>query len=129
MRIGSLGDIIFEVSPLGGRTVTPGQISRVRKARFEEHKVVGALPCLEFLAPELATVGMPIKLRADMGVNPIREADRLSALCKNGKVYRLIIAGWNWGYYAVESVQQEMRYTVGDKIFAVDVKLALKEYH
>ncbi len=129
MRLGSLGDIIFEVSPFGGRTVAPGQLSRERKARFEEHKVVGALPCLEFLSPELASVSMPIKLRADMGVNPIREADRLSALCKNGKVYRLIIAGWIWGYYAVESVQQEMRYTVGDKIFAVDVKLTLKEYH
>lgn len=129
MRLGSLGDIIFEVSPFGGRTVAPGQLSRERKARFEEHKVVGALPCLEFLSPELASVSMPIKLRADMGVNPLREADRLSALCKNGEVYRLIIAGWNWGYYAVESVQQEMRYTVGDKIFAVDVKLTLKEYH
>ncbi|WP_394027477.1 phage tail protein [Desulfovibrio falkowii] len=128
MRIGSLGDIVFEVSPLGGRTVTPGQISRERKARFEEHKVVGALPRLEFLSPELATVGMPIHLRADMGVNPIREADRLSKLCKDGKVYRLIIAGWNFGYYAVESVQQDMRYTLGDKIFAVDVRVALKEY-
>lgn len=68
MRIGSLGDIIFEVSPPWWTHGHAWRISRERKARFEEHKVVGALPCLEFLAPELATVGMPIKLRADMGV-------------------------------------------------------------
>ena len=128
MHIGSLGDIVFEVSAFGGRTVTPASLTRERKARFEEHQVLGDLPRLEFLAPELATASLSIHLRADMGVDPVKEADRIEALCVEGKAHQLSLGGWNFGMYVLESASQVVRHTVKDKIFSVDLKLSLKEY-
>lgn len=74
-----------EVSADGGRVVTPGEVARERKARYAEHQVMGAEPRLEFLSAELATMSLPIRLRADMGVDPLAEADRIGVLCREGK--------------------------------------------
>ena len=128
MRVGSLGSIIFEVSADGGRVVTPGEMERERKARYAEHQVIGAEPRLEFLSPELATVGLPIRLRSDMGVDPLAEADRIGALCRQGKAHRLIIAGANFGMYVVEQMSQRMTRGSGRGITAVELTLKLKEY-
>lgn len=128
MRVGSLGDIVFEASADGGRVVTPQTFSRERKARYEEHKVIGAEPRLEFLAPELATVSLSIHLRVDMGVNPMDEADRIELLCREGKAHRLIISGSNFGLYVVESMSQRIVHASGREVLSVDLSLNLKEY-
>lgn len=131
MRVGSLGNVIFEVSApdsSGGRTVTPTAFTRERKARFETHQVIGALPRLEFLSPELATVSLPIRLRADLGVNPMQEADRIGELCREGKALRLILCGYNFGLYVLESFSQQVNHASGNAIFSVHMTLNLKEY-
>ena len=89
MRVGTLGNVVFEVSD--SRVFTPSQVTRERKARIEEHQVQGALPCVEFIAPELGTFSISMTLSAALGVNPIQEADSLGAMCKRGEVNRLII--------------------------------------
>lgn len=127
MRIGSLGTIIFEVS-FDGRIVTPTEFVRERKARFEEHKVIGAMPRLEFLSPDLATMSLPIRLRADMGVNPMQEADLIGKLCKSGTAARLILCGWVFGWHVIESFSQQVRHGARGGIFSVDITLSLKEY-
>ncbi len=129
MQTGSLGDVVFEVSA-AGRVMTPAEFQRDRAARFEEHKVVGALPRLEFLSAELATMSLPIRLRADMGVNPAEEADRLARMCKEGKVLRLIVAGYNCGDVVIESVTQTWRLLApgGKGPYLLDLNLKLKEY-
>lgn len=75
MRVGTLGNVVFEVSD--SRVFTPSQVTRERKARIEEHQVQGALPCVEFIAPELGTFSISMTLSAALGVNPMREADSL----------------------------------------------------
>ena len=40
MRVGTLGNVVFEVSDT--RVFTPSQVTRERKARIEEHQVQGA---------------------------------------------------------------------------------------
>lgn len=129
MQIGSLGDVIFEASA-EGRVMTPVEFQRDRAARLEEHKVVGSLPRLEFLSAELAAMTLPIRLRADMGVNPAEEADRLAQMCKEGKVLRLIMAGYNCGEVLIESVTQTWRHIAPGRKgpYAVDLTLKLKEY-
>ncbi len=128
MRVGSLGDVVFETS--AERVLTPGELQFERAARFEEHKVVGALPRLEYLSAELLNMSMPIRLRADMGINPARAAEKLSAMCREGKVVRLILAGYSLGQVVIESVSQTWRYMgstrKGPQI--VDLTLKLKEY-
>lgn len=85
------------------------QVTRERKARIEEHQVQGALPCVEFIAPELGTFSISMTLSAALGVNPMREADSLGAMCKRGEVNRLILGGLNWGKVIIESVTQDWR--------------------
>lgn len=132
MQVGSLGDIAFEVSSpsnsSGGRVVTPTEFTRERKARFEEHQVIDAMPRLEFLSPELATMSLSIRLRADMGINPMKESDRIGKLCKEGKAVRLILCGFNFGMYVIDSYSQHVRYASGGGIFSVDMTLNMKEY-
>ncbi len=128
MRIGSLGDIIFEAGA-EGRVMTPSEFQRESAARFEEHKVVGAPPRLEFLSAELDAMTLPIRLRADMGVNPAREAEKLSAMCREGRVARLILAGRSLGDVVIESVTESWRLTAPDSgPYLLDLTLKLKEY-
>ena len=107
MKVGTLGNVVFEVSDT--RVFTPSQVTRERKARIEEHQVQGALPCVEFIAPELGTFSISMTLSAALGVNPMREADSLGAMCKRGEVNRLILGGLNWGKVIIESVTQDWR--------------------
>ncbi len=127
MRVGSLGDIVFEVSR-DGRVVTPHEFSLESKARFETHQVIGAMPRLEFLSPDISTMSLPIRLRADLGVNPWQESERIDAVCREGKAQRLILCGVNFGMYVLESFSRQVRYASGGNIFSVDMTLSLKEY-
>jgi len=128
MRVGSLGDVIFEAGG-DGRLMTPSEVQLDSAARFEEHKVVGAPPRLEFLSAELTAMSLPIRLRADMGVNPAEEAEKIVALCREGKVARLILAGRNMGDVVIESVTQTWRLLAPNGgPYLLDLTLKLKEY-
>jgi hypothetical protein len=128
MRVGSLGDIVFETS--ARLVLTPGSFSKSREARYEDHQVQGELPRSEFLAPELASYDMDIRLNASLGVDPMHLADRISQCCKEGRVLRLIIAGLNFGRVTIRSVSQEWRHIMpgGKGVQAVALRLTLKEY-
>ncbi len=126
MEVGSFGDVVFEVS--ADRVFTPQSISRERKGSYAEHKVLGVLPRLEYLAPELATMNMQVRLLASMGVNPLQEADKLAKMSKEGKVAKLIILGVNCGDMVLESVTQQWRHSVAGSIHTIDLSLKFKEY-
>ncbi|MDR3361318.1 MAG: phage tail protein [Desulfovibrio sp.] len=128
MRVGSLGDIVFETS--ASFVLTPGGLSKTRDARFEDHQVQGEKPQSEFLAPDLAGLEMSIRLRADLGVDPFKMADRLSLYCLQGRVLRLIVANRNMGKVTLRSVSQEWKYINpnGKGVQIIDLKLTMKEY-
>lgn len=129
MQVGSLGDIVFEVNiPGAGRTFTPSALSMESAARFEEHQVLGAPPRLEFLAPELDVLDLSILLRADFGLDPDSEIERLRTLCREGKAQRLILAGRNRGNYVLEQVAVDGIRSVGARMYSAYVTLSLKEY-
>lgn len=126
MQVGSLGDVIFEVSC--ERVLTPGPFTRERKIRYEQHNVLGALPRLEFLSPDLSTLSLNIRLLLSLGVDPLREFSRLGAMCKEGVVARLILHGQNYGMHVIESYSQGVRHASSQRIISMDVTLNLKEY-
>ena len=127
MKVGTLGNGVFEGSDT--RVFTPSQVTRERKARIEEHQVQGALPCVEFIAPELGTFSISMTLSAALGVNPMQEADSLGAMCKRGEVNRLILGGLNWGKVIIESVTQDWRNSGPGGVHTIGLTLVLKEYH
>lgn len=127
MRVGSFGQTVFSVST--DRVLTPSSFSRSVAARYEEHKVLGAAPRLEFLAQELPTMELAVRLHAGHGVNPLEECKKLEAACLAGKVQKLIIGGIAWGDMILESVSQSARHsTGGGGIAIVDVNLKFKRY-
>lgn len=106
MQVGSFGQTIFEVS--ADRVLTPSSFSREVKARYEEHKVLGAAPRLEFLAQELPTMELSVRFHAAFGVNPLAECKKLEAACLAGKVEKLIIGGSTWGDMVLESISDRL---------------------
>ncbi len=126
MHIGSFGNVVFEVS--SSRVLTPQSISRERKGSYAEHKVLAALPRLEFLAPELMAMSMSIRLLASLGVDPLWDADKIGVYAKDGTAARLIILGVNCGTMILESYAQTWRHVVADKIHSIDMQLQFKEY-
>lgn len=128
MRVGSLGDVVFETGT--ERVFTPHAMSRSRAARYEDHQVQGDAPRSEFLAPELAGFDLSIRLRSSLGVDPLSMADQIAAYCTSGEVVRLIIAGCNLGKVTVRSVDETWRYLAPGRsgVQAVDLSVSLKEY-
>lgn len=127
MKIGSFGDVVFEAS--ADLVRTPDAVSRTRKGRYAEHKVLGARPRLEFLAPELVTLSMKVRLHAAYGVDPLEEAERLAALCEEGKAERLMLYGENLGYFVLESLSEVQKKAGPDgRIAFSELSLSFKEY-
>lgn len=127
MRVGSFGQTVFSVST--EKMLTPSSFSRSVAARYEEHKVLGASPRLEFLAQELPTMELSVRFHASFGVNPLAECKKLEAACLAGKVQKLIIGGIPWGDMILESISETARHsTGGGGIAVVDVNLKFKRY-
>lgn len=126
MRVGSLGDMVFETST--DIVLTPSAFSTSSSARYEDHPVQGGLPRSEFLAPELSSFDLSIHLRADMGVSPLAVAEQLARSCRAGDVLQLIIAGQNLGKVTIRNVSQDWQHLARSGVHSLDVKLQLKEY-
>lgn len=126
MQTGSLGDVVFETS--SDRILTPNAFSWERSAKYASNDLVGAKPCLEYVAPELSGGTLSIQLREDFGVNPVQAAGRLSQMCHDGEVLRLIIGGQNLGNVVIEKVSQQWKYADGQAPRVIVLSLTLKEY-
>ena len=128
MVIGTFGKLVtFEVSR--DKIFTLQDVKRENKARYEEHKPLGAKPRLEFLAPELQTFGFSIQLSASHGVDPFDSLLTIKALVTAGIAERLILGGINYGWHIIESASEQWKHTLPDgRLNSVTVALALKEY-
>ena len=128
MQVGSLGNIIFETSAT--RVLTLNDLSQEHSARFASHEVQGAAPRLEFLSRELSSTSFSLRFCSSFGVNPLEEMKKLKAICHDGKVVKLIIAGQNLGDVVVEKVSETWKHTAqnGQSPFIIDASVSIKEY-
>lgn len=128
MQTGTLGSTVFEVST--AKVMTPASVGLSRDASFEDHQVQGDYPRPEFLAPGLMSVNLAITLRADLGVDPWGEAEKLEFAMVDGEVLRLVIAGQNLGKFTIRKLDQNWRYAMKARPgpMAIDLTLELKEY-
>lgn len=125
MQVGSLGDVVFEVSSACVRTVSGVQFSR--EARYEEHQVQGAAPRPEYLSPGLGTGTLTMLLRRELGVDPLAEAERLRRMMDDGEVARLVLANANLGKWTIrrmsESWQHMLRGLTGPQSISLTVEI------
>ncbi|MDL2268881.1 phage tail protein [Desulfosarcina sp. OttesenSCG-928-A07] len=121
MIVGTFGPLTFEVSK--DQILTLSDVQRENKGTYEEHKVLGARPRLEFLAPALQTFGFTIQLSAFWGVDIKAQLESIRTLVVEGTAERLIIGGTNYGHHIIESASESWH-----SLVSASVTLALKEY-
>lgn len=121
MVVGTFGPLTFEVSKDYVFTLT--DVRRENSASYEEHKVLGARPRLEFLAPALQTFAFTIQLSCFWGVDIKAQLESIRMLVVEGTAERLIIGGTNYGYHIIASASESWH-----SLVAASVTLALKEY-
>ena len=128
-QIGTLGDIVFEVSDSVVRTFKDYQ--RKTSARLATHEIIGQKPVTEFLGPNIDSISFSIKLSAFMRVNPTEEANKLRKIIENGEVVNLIVAGSPVAdnKWIVESMDETVIANDGKgNIITSDVAITIQEY-
>lgn len=127
MEVGSLGALVFKVS--SDCVLTPGRIGRERAARYEEHKVLGGMPRLEFLSSELQSFKLDIRMSISLGFVPQTGLDALDEWCREGKAQRLILGGKNKGMFAIKGISEAWGQSYKDgRLMSADVSITLQEY-
>lgn len=129
MLVGFLGDIPFLASASVLRTFD--EYARGSTARWHKHDLIGQKPVLEYLGPDVEKISLKMLLRADKGINPAQELDRLRELRDTGEVLPLIIGGRPIGknFWVIESLDESVKYwTRFGHIFTAEVTVSLQEY-
>lgn len=87
--IGSLGEIIFEVS--AGQVRTFDNLSRSGEARWALFEIIGRKPAREFLGAGLDSITFDITLLSAMGLNVAEELKALRTLRDKGEPVEFIL--------------------------------------
>lgn len=127
--VGSIGDIVFEVSAQLVRTF--GEYSDSVAARISPHEVGGSLPVLEFVGPETRAIEISVQLNAAMGVDIETDIARAQEYCQGGKLLGIVIggkpiggAGAKWLIESADSTRQQ--FDLKGVAILAELKLSLK---
>ena len=129
MAIGSLGDIVFNVSEECVKTFS--DLSIQRSAKYTEHSIAGRKGLLEFTGFGASTASLKIRLDAGLGINPKNELETLWKMFYAHEAVPFILNGEIIGdnLWVIENIDES--YDIIDNtgvIIALDVSLRLKEY-
>lgn len=129
-KIGSFGDIVFEVS--NKRTQTFKEFERSGTARWNDHEIIRKKPKSEFSGPGLEEISMTILLKAELGINPNKQLEKLRKMRDTGKVAPFIMGGKpiSQNYWSIQQLNESYK-TVDSKgnILVAEVTMSLKEYY
>lgn len=87
--IGSFGDVLFEVST--DKTLTFYDLEKKSSAKWEEHDIQGNKTKLEFNGPGLTDITYNLLLRAEQGINPVKELAKLENMQHKGEAHHFIV--------------------------------------
>jgi len=127
--VGSLGDIIFEVSIEKVRTFD--EFERSASSRWEIHDIIDKKPLPEFIGPGQEQISFSIRLDAFSGVVPQDELQALRNMRDSGEVKVLIIGGeplTNNQWYLEALKEQHKTFSGNGKLLTAVAELTLKEY-
>ena len=130
MFVGSLGELIFEVSHY--KVLTFRDFKREGGAKYATHEVIGQPPKIEYLHRELEKLSLEIDLVKDLGINPAEEVEKIARMCNDGEANYLVMNGKVYGdcQWVIESYSEQVRYFGADgEVIASKVSLNLTEYN
>lgn len=129
MKIGSLGDIIFEVSEDTIRTIRNASWSG--SARLAEHQRHLQKSLVEFCGSDPDAITFSIQLSAYLGTDPKEYIKKLVAYEKNGTAVVLVLGAVKYGEYRwlIDKHKVNMdNYDGAGNLTSADVSVTLKEY-
>lgn len=129
-RIGSLGEIAFEVSNYD-RILTLDNYSKSISANYAEHEVIGSKPLLEFTGAKLQTISFDIRISSYLGYNPRKQMQQLIDYCEQGAVLSFILGDEPIGEnkWVIESISEKAEQFMGNgEILSTMASVSLKEY-
>lgn len=128
-KIGSLGDIVFEVSTK--KTQTFGELSRTGSSKWSDHEIIGLKPISEFLGSELEEITFSIILKAEFGVNPIKQLAIMRKIRDTGKTAPFLLGGKpiSINHWSIRQISETHK-IVDNKgnTLHVEASITLKEY-
>lgn len=128
-QIGSYGGVIFTVSHK--KTLTFKDFERTGAARWNDHEIIGMKPKSEFSGSGLDDISITILLKAELGINPIKQIEKLRIMKDTGKVAPFIIGGKpiSKNYWSIQQMVESHK-VIDNKgnILSSEVTLNLKEY-
>ena len=94
----TLNDVImFEVSP--EKILTFAEFIRRNNVRFAEHNTLLRKPVNEYIGPALDVIDLRIILKAQYGVNPQEEFNKLIRLQRNGATLSIVVGQSAFGMF------------------------------
>ncbi|KGE20694.1 phage tail protein [Paenibacillus wynnii] len=128
-KIGSLGTVVFVVSPEAIRTFQ--DFSRSSASRFAKHDIIGQKPKTQWLGPGLDTITFTMWFDARYGLNPRKELDKLSILERGGKAIPLVLGkkGLGTGLWIITGLGQAWTdIDNAGNVIRATVSVSLEEY-
>lgn len=129
--IGSLGDILFRVSPES--ILTPRGITRSGSARDAVHEPHGYKPRPEHIGPGQDEMSFEIHIDRRSGseqIEPIKEVERLRKYRDEGKPLVLIFGERPQGKWTIGALSEDWRsLTHKGLVDRITVSITLKEWH
>lgn len=129
MIVGYLNDVPFIASSVIVRTFD--EFSRSGEGRWQQHDLIGQKPVLEFIGPDTEEISFKMLFRADLGVDPLDEIERLQEMRDEGTVFPLVIGGKTVGenFWVIKSVSHEVTYwSALGRPLSAEVSVTLEEY-
>lgn len=127
--IGSFGDVIFEVSK--DKMLTFNDLEKKSSGRWNEHSIAGNKAKLEFDGPGLADLNYNILLRAEHGINPMKQVSRLERMQNRGEAHHFILGQKPImiNKLVVMDLTEKLRnIDQQGNVFTIEVTVSLKEY-
>ncbi|MBQ3645104.1 MAG: phage tail protein [Synergistaceae bacterium] len=127
--IGSLGEIVFEVST--EQIFTFNDLTIQRSAKYSSHAIHGRKELLEFTGFAPVSMSMNVVLNAALGINPLEELEGLQEIFTSHEAVLFILNGVPQGdnLWVIESLNEKYDdfHKIGIPQY-IEVSLSLKEY-
>lgn len=127
--IGSFGTVVFEVTP--NKLLSFNDLEKSSKSRWSEHDIHGQKTKLEFEGAGLVDLSYRLLLRAENGVNPIKEMEKLEKMNDNGTAASFILGGKpiSPNKFVITEIKESLKnIDQRGNLLAAEVNVSLKEY-
>jgi phage protein U len=127
--IGSLGDVVFEVSSESVKTFQDLQFQH--SVKYAQHDIHGSVGLLEYTGKNPTTGSLKIRFDSALGVEPMKEIVSIYMMMRNGVAVNFILDGrpQGEGLWVIESFTEEWKVVNNTgKMIAAESSIQLKEY-